>query len=179
MYSWVSTTKQCSAFTVYWTSNIKMTLFSYWIGKLQKLSKSFCYPGSFIIEKLKHLRLFHVRGPQTGKAHVQENPQASNQSELHQPTNNPLTFLSLWSANPLLLLANSASIKRDLSNKLDKVTTAINNLNPSIVAIIEAWQTEPDTVNINNYQFFYNLRTTMTGGGMGMFVQESLRPTPI
>lgn len=144
--------------------------------QLYSLKKGNGYPEPTVIETLKTLNIFHARGNKRGRNFPRYiGPVIIKRRNYNITPHKPYQHFEvprIWYSLPSLLLSNVTS----LSNKIDELTTVINKFSPGIVAITEAWQIVPDTINIDNYSLFCNLRTNKRGGGVALFSKNELSP---
>lgn len=64
-------------------------------------------------------------------------------------------------------------------NKLDELSSTLDNYNISIVAITETWQSAFTDIGLPGYNLFSFPRTRTTGGGVAVYTKSTLSATPI
>ncbi|KAK3860170.1 hypothetical protein Pcinc_033764 [Petrolisthes cinctipes] len=153
----------------------------YAFSEMVKLRKNCGPPSSVIIQKLKTHNILHSRGRRAGQGLARQIKviKTSPNRKTNKPTANKLhchfEIPTVRYNLPSVFLSNVTS----LSNKIDELSTVITDSSPGIIAITEAWQFLPDTVKFDNYKTFHNLRCNKRGGGVALFVNEALHPSPL
>ncbi len=99
----------------------------------------------------------------------------SDQIALHSVQLPLLTNAKQFNSSFSLLHVNS----RSLVGNFDKFQSLISSLNKpfSAIGVSETWLNDLtcDSVNISGYNFISNRRSTKTGGGVGIYLQDFLQ----
>lgn len=69
-----------------------------------------------------------------------------------------------------IYLTNATTV----NNKLDELTTTLDLHKVSVVAITETWEKSATNINLPGFSFFSCPRTTMTGGGVAIYIKNGL-----
>lgn len=111
-----------------------------------------------MILTLKSLGIFRRRGKRAG-----------------QKQNKPSSLYTGRYSFPSVYLTNATSI----SNKLDELAAISENLKVTVIAITETWETTKNNINLPGFNCFSSARSGHQGGGVAIYVHESVCAFPI